>query len=108
MTDEDDILTSLLYGGFLCFRAAGGRRSVVLVVFIGGVTYAEISALRFLSSQVCSNVVITVSGHNSSFEFQILQKNFKSLKDHYLHHLSILKDDPILKILSLLDCFPCA
>jgi hypothetical protein len=26
---------------------------LVLVVFIGGVTFAEISALRFLSAQVC-------------------------------------------------------
>lgn len=32
-------------------RAADGRRSLVLVVFIGGVTFAEISALRFLSAQ---------------------------------------------------------
>ncbi|KAF5187055.1 Vacuolar protein-sorting-associated protein [Thalictrum thalictroides] len=32
-------------------KAADGRRSLVLVVFIGGVTFAEISALRFLSSQ---------------------------------------------------------
>ncbi|KAL2933371.1 Vacuolar protein-sorting-associated protein 33-like protein [Bienertia sinuspersici] len=32
-------------------KAASGRRSVVLVVFIGGVTFAEISALRFLGSQ---------------------------------------------------------
>ncbi|WCJ42682.1 hypothetical protein M5689_023476 [Euphorbia peplus] len=32
-------------------RVADGRRSLVLVVFIGGITYAEISALRFLSSQ---------------------------------------------------------
>ncbi|XP_050238640.1 vacuolar protein-sorting-associated protein 33 homolog [Mercurialis annua] len=32
-------------------RIADGRRSLVLVVFIGGVTYAEISALRFLSAQ---------------------------------------------------------
>ncbi|KAJ9182999.1 hypothetical protein P3X46_006921 [Hevea brasiliensis] len=30
---------------------ADGRRSLVLVVFIGGVTFAEISALRFLSAQ---------------------------------------------------------
>ena len=30
-----------------------GRRSLVLVVFIGGVTFAEIAALRFLSAQVC-------------------------------------------------------
>lgn len=33
-------------------RVGDGRRSLALVVFIGGVTYAEISALRFLSSQV--------------------------------------------------------
>ncbi|CAI9759760.1 unnamed protein product [Fraxinus pennsylvanica] len=32
-------------------RVADGRRSLILVVFIGGVTFAEISALRFLSSQ---------------------------------------------------------
>lgn len=32
-------------------RLADGRRSLVLVVFIGGVTFAEISALRFLSAQ---------------------------------------------------------
>uniref|UniRef100_A0A2P2LXN5 Vacuolar protein-sorting-associated protein 33 homolog isoform X1 n=1 Tax=Rhizophora mucronata TaxID=61149 RepID=A0A2P2LXN5_RHIMU len=32
-------------------RVADGRRSLVLVVFIGGVTFAEISALRFLSAQ---------------------------------------------------------
>jgi hypothetical protein len=30
-----------------------GHRSLVLVVFIGGVTFAEIAALRFLSAQVC-------------------------------------------------------
>jgi len=40
-------------GFWVCSRAAVGRRSIVLVVFIGGVTFAEISALRFLSSQVC-------------------------------------------------------
>ncbi|KAM1053576.1 hypothetical protein ACFX2I_000996 [Malus domestica] len=32
-------------------KVSDGRRSVVLVVFIGGVTFAEISALRFLSAQ---------------------------------------------------------
>ncbi|KAK4279642.1 hypothetical protein QN277_011388 [Acacia crassicarpa] len=32
-------------------RATDGRRSLVLVVFVGGVTSAEISALRFLSAQ---------------------------------------------------------
>ncbi|KAL3732023.1 hypothetical protein ACJRO7_028808 [Eucalyptus globulus] len=32
-------------------KVTGGRRSLVLVVFVGGVTFAEISALRFLSSQ---------------------------------------------------------
>ncbi|CAH2064099.1 unnamed protein product [Thlaspi arvense] len=30
---------------------ADGRRSIVLVVFVGGVTFAEISALRFLASK---------------------------------------------------------
>lgn len=42
---------------FTYFRVADGRRSLVLVVFIGGVTYAEISALRFLSAQVCQFLV---------------------------------------------------
>ncbi|KAL6552872.1 Vacuolar protein-sorting-associated protein 33 [Orobanche hederae] len=32
-------------------KPADGRRTLVLVVFIGGVTFAEVSALRFLSSQ---------------------------------------------------------
>ncbi|KAF3322111.1 vacuolar protein-sorting-associated protein 33 [Carex littledalei] len=32
-------------------RVPDGRRSLVFVVFIGGVTFAEIAALRFLSSQ---------------------------------------------------------
>ncbi|KAM7265316.1 hypothetical protein ACFE04_002999 [Oxalis oulophora] len=32
-------------------KVGDGRRSLVLVVFIGGVTYAEISALRYLSAQ---------------------------------------------------------
>lgn len=32
-------------------RVVDGRRTLVLVVFIGGVTFAEIAALRFLSSQ---------------------------------------------------------
>ncbi|XP_052184512.1 vacuolar protein-sorting-associated protein 33 homolog [Diospyros lotus] len=32
-------------------RVGDGRRALVLVVFIGGVTFAEISALRFLSAQ---------------------------------------------------------
>ncbi|KAI5648597.1 hypothetical protein M9H77_34602 [Catharanthus roseus] len=32
-------------------KIGDGRRSLVLVVFIGGVTFAEVSALRFLSSQ---------------------------------------------------------
>ncbi|KAL9323210.1 hypothetical protein ACSQ67_011263 [Phaseolus vulgaris] len=33
-------------------KVPDGRRALVLVVFIGGVTFAEISALRFLSTQV--------------------------------------------------------
>ncbi|KAI3852680.1 hypothetical protein MKX03_014002 [Papaver bracteatum] len=32
-------------------KVADGRRSLVLVVFVGGVTFAEISALRYLSAQ---------------------------------------------------------
>ncbi|PNX96771.1 vacuolar sorting-associated protein 33, partial [Trifolium pratense] len=32
-------------------KVPDGRRALVLVVFVGGVTFAEISALRFLSAQ---------------------------------------------------------
>lgn len=42
-------------------KAAVGRRSIVLVVFIGGVTFAEISALRFLSSQELAAYDIVVA-----------------------------------------------
>jgi hypothetical protein len=38
----------------VCSR--GGLRSLVLVVFIGGVTSAEIAALRFLSAQVLISI----------------------------------------------------
>nr|XP_043614949.1 vacuolar protein-sorting-associated protein 33 homolog isoform X2 [Erigeron canadensis] len=41
----------ILPGGTQMERTEDGRRSIVLVVFVGGVTYAEISALRYLSSQ---------------------------------------------------------
>ncbi|KAH7533130.1 hypothetical protein FEM48_Zijuj04G0097700 [Ziziphus jujuba var. spinosa] len=33
-------------------KVADGRRSLVLVVFVGGVTFAEIAALRYLCSQI--------------------------------------------------------
>jgi hypothetical protein len=39
------------YTGAQSDRVPDGRRSLVFVVFIGGVTFAEIAALRFLSSQ---------------------------------------------------------
>ncbi|XP_024969403.1 vacuolar protein-sorting-associated protein 33 homolog [Cynara cardunculus var. scolymus] len=41
----------ILPGGLRMDKVEDGRRALVLVVFIGGVTFAEISALRFLSSQ---------------------------------------------------------
>ncbi|KAI9157479.1 hypothetical protein LWI28_023246 [Acer negundo] len=41
-------------------KVADGRRSTVLVVFIGGVTFAEISALRYLSAQEGMAYDITV------------------------------------------------
>ncbi|XP_042951592.1 vacuolar protein-sorting-associated protein 33 homolog isoform X3 [Carya illinoinensis] len=56
-------------------RAADGRRSLVLVVFIGGVTFAEISALRFLTAQegMAYDMIIgttkIVSGHNLAETF---------------------------------------
>uniref|UniRef100_A0A7N2MDT4 Uncharacterized protein n=1 Tax=Quercus lobata TaxID=97700 RepID=A0A7N2MDT4_QUELO len=51
-------------------KVADGRRSLVLVVFIGGITFAEISALRFLSAQVCQICCI----------YGIFLPNFKVLK----------------------------
>ncbi|KAJ4812299.1 Vacuolar protein-sorting-associated protein [Rhynchospora pubera] len=39
------------FGGAHFDRVPDGRRSLVFVVFVGGVTFAEIAALRFLSSQ---------------------------------------------------------
>ncbi|KAK4743074.1 hypothetical protein SAY87_001075 [Trapa incisa] len=51
-------------------KLADGRRSLVLVVFIGGVTFAEISALRFLSGQegMAYDLIVAttkiISGHS--------------------------------------------
>ncbi|KAE8669870.1 Vacuolar protein-sorting-associated protein 33-like protein [Hibiscus syriacus] len=51
-------------------KIADGRRSLVLVVFIGGITFAEIAALRFLSAQegMASDLIIgttkIVNGHS--------------------------------------------
>jgi hypothetical protein len=42
----------------VCSRV--GHRSLVLVVFIGGVTSAEIAALRFLSAQVNIGKIISI------------------------------------------------
>ncbi|XP_062156299.1 vacuolar protein-sorting-associated protein 33 homolog [Alnus glutinosa] len=56
-------------------RVADGRRSIVLVVFIGGVTFAEISALRFLSAQegMAYDLIVgttkIVSGHTLAETF---------------------------------------
>ncbi|KAK3018793.1 hypothetical protein RJ639_002910 [Escallonia herrerae] len=56
-------------------KVGGGRRSLVLVVFIGGVTFAEISALRFLSAQegMTYDLVVgttkIVSGHTLTEAF---------------------------------------
>ncbi|KAK9913190.1 hypothetical protein M0R45_037014 [Rubus argutus] len=56
-------------------KVADGRRSLVLVVFIGGVTFAEISALRFLSSQegMAYDLIVgttkMVSGHSLTETF---------------------------------------
>lgn len=40
---------------------AGDKRRTVLVVFIGGVTYAEVSALRFLSQKGLVNADFVVA-----------------------------------------------
>ncbi|XP_050384792.1 vacuolar protein-sorting-associated protein 33 homolog [Argentina anserina] len=56
-------------------KIADGRRSLVLVVFVGGVTFAEISALRFLSSQegMAYDLIVgttkIVSGHSLTETF---------------------------------------
>ncbi|KAI3896629.1 hypothetical protein MKX03_036089 [Papaver bracteatum] len=51
------------------YKVVDGKRSLVLVVFVGGVTFAEISALRFLSAQegmaydLIVGTTIKVNGH---------------------------------------------
>ncbi|KAI3863482.1 hypothetical protein MKX03_005947 [Papaver bracteatum] len=50
-------------------KAADGRRSLVLVVFVGGITFAEISALRDLNAQegmACDLIVGTTKMVNGS------------------------------------------
>jgi hypothetical protein len=42
-------------------RGAGDRRRTVMVLFIGGVTYAEVSALRFLSQKGLVNCDFVVA-----------------------------------------------
>jgi hypothetical protein len=53
----------------VCSRV--GHRSLVLVVFIGGVTSAEIAALRFLSAQVHIGKLISI------FFLMFIEKNSK-------------------------------
>jgi hypothetical protein len=55
----------------VCSRV--GHRSLVLVVFIGGVTSAEIAALRFLSAQVHIGKLISI------FFLMFIEKNSKVL-----------------------------
>ncbi|XP_059456459.1 vacuolar protein-sorting-associated protein 33 homolog [Corylus avellana] len=56
-------------------KVTDGRRSIVLVVFIGGVTFAEIAALRFLSAQegMAYDLIVgttkIVSGHTLAETF---------------------------------------
>ncbi|KAK7844360.1 vacuolar protein-sorting-associated protein 33 like protein [Quercus suber] len=56
-------------------KVADGRWSLVLVVFIGGITFAEISALRFLSAQegMAYDLIVgttkIVSGHSLAETF---------------------------------------
>ncbi|RZC63906.1 hypothetical protein C5167_025660 [Papaver somniferum] len=50
-------------------KVADGRRSIVLVVFVGGVTFAEISALRYLNAQegmTCDLIVGTTKMVNGN------------------------------------------
>ena len=59
---EDDISGLRRRGGSDPTEENGENRRTVLVVFIGGVTFAEISALRFMSSQGglnCNFIVMT-------------------------------------------------
>ena len=46
----------------MCRYENSGRRSLVLVMFIGGVTFAEISALRFLNAQVKNLNIVFLRG----------------------------------------------
>lgn len=56
-------------------KMGDGRRSLVLVVFVGGITFAEISALRFLSAQegmpydLIVGTTNIVSGHSLTETF---------------------------------------
>ena len=53
------------------------RRRTVLVVFIGGVTFAEISALRFMSSQGglnCNFVIMTTKLINGNSLVKSIKK----------------------------------
>ncbi|WVZ00870.1 hypothetical protein V8G54_026939 [Vigna mungo] len=57
-------------------KVPDGRRAVVLVVFVGGVTFAEISALRFFSTQhnfgvLRHNVIAPLLSASSFYQLQL-------------------------------------
>ena len=60
----------------------------MLVVFVGGVTFAEISALRFLSAQVCQVLSLESAVLQASL-FLVVSTIYIMLK--YLHSVNKLR-----------------
>ncbi|KAI3908165.1 hypothetical protein MKW98_029466 [Papaver atlanticum] len=66
-------------------KVADGRRSIVLVVFVGGVTFAEISALRYHSAQkrmACDFIVGTTKVVNGQTIIETLLETCSCTKPH--------------------------
>ncbi|KAI3900967.1 hypothetical protein MKW92_022559 [Papaver armeniacum] len=69
-------------------KVADGRRSLVLAVFVGGVTFAEISALRDLNAQegmACDSIVGTTKMVNGNTIIETFMENWKPLVKLKLH-----------------------
>ena len=49
------------HGSFNSSSSRGGQSCLTLVFFIGGITYSEISALRFLTSEVNDGIEYLVA-----------------------------------------------
>ena len=77
----DDGNGSRLANGFVEGVDPSEERRTVLVVFIGGVTFAEISALRFMSSQGglnCNFIVMTTKMINGNSLVRSLCTDFST------------------------------